>query len=399
MAAWAIALELGAMAELDRRRMAEARARGGSQQVAAEFVIDELAAALHLTDSATAIRAAVAWKLAGPLSATGQALAEGRIDFEKARTICDAVTGLTHTDMTAVQDQVLDSAERCTVGQLRPLLRKAVAAIAPEQDEQRTRQAEDSRRIELWPTPEGTVDLCGRDLPEADAHAAFNRLTALARCRQNDGDTRPLDLVRADVFLELLRGRLPADTLPPPQPTKQTNRGTSKSTNPPGCRCKATEDPVADVAAHIAERARGGLAAALANTPAGKRALLAAEAGERIRRALNELASPWCTTGASAGHGHDDYRPPAALRRHILQRDRRCMAPSCRRPAEQSDVDHTIPFHRGGPTCGCNLSVLCRFHHRAKQQPGWRVIQIWPGILLWITPNGHWRLTGPAHTR
>lgn len=248
MAAWAAAVELSAMSELDRRRMAEAKARGGSEQLAAEFVIDELATALHLTDSAAAVRAAIAWKLAGPLAATGHALAQGRIDFDKVRTICDAVTGLTHTQMTAVQDQILDAAGRCTVGQLRPLLRKAIAAIAPDQHERRTKNAQDSRRVELWPTPDGTVDLCGRDLPETDAHAAYNHLTALARARKQDGDTRPLDHIRADLFLECLHGLSPASS-PPKQrrpmphhranqspqarPTASTSQANNRSTPTP----------------------------------------------------------------------------------------------------------------------------------------------------------------------
>jgi hypothetical protein len=189
---------------------------------------------------------------------------------------------------------------------------------------------------------------------------------------------------------------LPANTA---KPTNAAKRGSSKSANQTGCHCGAGEDPVGAVAAQIAVQARGELAAALAGTPAGKRALLAAEAGERIRRALHDLATPWCSAGASGGHGHDSYRPPAALRRQVMERDGRCMAPSCRRPAHQADLDHTVPFHRGGATCACNLAVLCRHHHRLKQRPGWRVIHLWPGILLWITPTGHWRVTGPADRR
>ncbi|MGH3389504.1 MAG: HNH endonuclease, partial [Actinomadura sp.] len=60
------------------------------------------------------------------------------------------------------------------------------------------------------------------------------------------------------------------------------------------------------------------------------------------------------------------------------------------------DLDHTVPFHRGGPTCPCNLAPLCRGHHLLKQHPDWTLTQIWPGALLWITPTGHWHLTGPA---
>lgn len=70
MGAWSAALELAAISELDRRRTARARERGDSAALAAEFVIDEVAAALAMTDSAAAIRAAVAHRLSGPLAET-----------------------------------------------------------------------------------------------------------------------------------------------------------------------------------------------------------------------------------------------------------------------------------------------------------------------------------------
>ena len=421
MAAWAASVELAVIADLDRRRMAQARARSGSVQRAAEFVVDEIAAALCTTGTAAAIRAAMALKLAGPLAATGRALAEGRIDFEKARTVCDAVTGLTHVDATAVQDEVLEQAERCTVGQLRPLLRKAIAKIAPDQEEKRAQEALDSRRLELWPNLDGTADLSGRSLPEDEAQAAFNRVSAIAAARKSDGDTRPLDQIRADVFLDLLRGH--ATTAALTIPARPTKSGEPKKSERPQAATPAADDPIREIAALVADKARGELAAALAGSPEGKRALLVAEAGERIRRALHDLVMPWCSSRDSDGHsgsaycapaflrrlaieegarshlyGHGSraYRPPASLRRRVTERDSRCVFPTCRRPAAQADLDHTVPFHRGGPTAICNLAVLCRHHHQLKQQPGWRLIQIWPGVLLWVTPTGHWYLSTSA---
>jgi hypothetical protein len=40
--------------------------------------------------------------------------------------------------------------------------------------------------------------------------------------------------------------------------------------------------------------------------------------------------------------------------------------------------------------------MLCRHHHRLKQTPGWRLEHLWPGVLLWIGPTGHWKITAPA---
>ena len=40
--------------------------------------------------------------------------------------------------------------------------------------------------------------------------------------------------------------------------------------------------------------------------------------------------------------------------------------------------------------------MLCRRHHREKATPGWHIEHLWPGVILWITPTGHWRITAPA---
>jgi hypothetical protein len=84
------------------------------------------------------------------------------------------------------------------------------------------------------------------------------------------------------------------------------------------------------------------------------------------------------------------------MRRIIEERDGRCRYPGCRRPARRADIDHTIPHQRGGPTCPCNLSALCRRHHKLKQTKGWKLQQLWPGVFLWITPTGHWHIVTPV---
>lgn len=82
------------------------------------------------------------------------------------------------------------------------------------------------------------------------------------------------------------------------------------------------------------------------------------------------------------------YQPPASLRHLVTVRRRTCTAPGCRRPATACDLDHTIPFHRGGLTCECNLGPVCRHHHHAKQASGWHLDQPQPGILVWTLPHG-----------
>jgi hypothetical protein len=59
---------------------------------------------------------------------------------------------------------------------------------------------------------------------------------------------------------------------------------------------------------------------------------------------------------------------PPALRRAVIARDRHCQHPGCRRPAKWCDIDHKIPWSKGGETNRANLQLLCRFHHRLKHR-------------------------------
>jgi hypothetical protein len=126
--------------------------------------------------------------------------------------------------------------------------------------------------------------------------------------------------------------------------------------------------------------------------------LLMAEAAHRVKDAVAALKVHWCAGSTDAGgdpvHGHHGYRPPAAMRRLVAARDGTCRFPSCRAPATRCDHDHTLAHHKGGPTCPCNLALLCR-HHRLEQRPDWTLVQPRPGVLVWITPTGHGYTVGP----
>jgi hypothetical protein len=82
------------------------------------------------------------------------------------------------------------------------------------------------------------------------------------------------------------------------------------------------------------------------------------------------------------------YRPSPGLRHIVKIRSPRCGFPGCRRRAVRCDDDHTIPHHKGGKTCECNLHPLCRHHHQTKQAQGWQVTQPEPGVLIWTLPCG-----------
>jgi len=65
-----------------------------------------------------------------------------------------------------------------------------------------------------------------------------------------------------------------------------------------------------------------------------------------------------------------NYVPGLQARRFIALRDGTCRFPGCQAQAAAGDLDHRLPYARGGPTCDCNLQALCRHHHRLKHEGG-----------------------------
>jgi hypothetical protein len=64
---------------------------------------------------------------------------------------------------------------------------------------------------------------------------------------------------------------------------------------------------------------------------------------------------------------------PAHLRRAIRLRDQHCQYPGCRAPAAWCDVHHLVHWIRGGETNLENCALLCRRHHVACHEGGWKL--------------------------
>ena len=110
-----------------------------------------------------------------------------------------------------------------------------------------------------------------------------------------------------------------------------------------------------------------------------------------LARKMQFLETGPCTHARqSAG-----YRPAPSLAHLLRIRQRTCSYPGCRRPARRCDLDHVVPYDRGGATCECNLTPLCRRHHRGKQAPRWHLSQDLPGTLTWQLPHGRSYITTP----
>ena len=105
---------------------------------------------------------------------------------------------------------------------------------------------------------------------------------------------------------------------------------------------------------------------------------------------LKPVAVP---TGAAPDPG---YRPGAATLELIRWRDLTCRWPGCDRPAEKSDINHTVPWPNG-PTHPSNTKPYCRSHHLIKTFcAGWTDQQLPDGTIILTAPTGH-TYTTEAH--
>jgi len=118
-------------------------------------------------------------------------------------------------------------------------------------------------------------------------------------------------------------------------------------------------------------------------------------AAARAASHIQDYARQSAAGGCAHAMASESYRPPPRIREHVAARDCSCRFGPCGQPAWRTDLDHTVPWHKGGATCPCNLGGCCRTHHKIKQLRGWKLEQPQPGIFRWTTPAGHSYLVQP----
>ncbi|MGI8332802.1 DUF222 domain-containing protein [Actinomadura scrupuli] len=412
---WTQSVELRAVAELSRRRGAAASGPAGPETT--KRLIDEVSLALTVSTGAAWGLVQLARALVERLPETRKSLSAGRIDAARAAVICDGLFGTSDELAARVERTVNAKAPALTLVKLKRLVRGALLDADPAAAGKRTSTAREGRRVMLSPNASGTSDLTGRDLDADEAGVIYHRLTSLAREMKADGDVRTIDELRADLYAALLRGApLPeAARSPRTAPAgKDPEDGPEEAGPGAGSRARAPEDAdksdisaaverqIARGLARVADRhLRGLLTQASRAGRTGSRVALITQAVQAMTDGLADTRRQWCgTAGAfqAAGpgrHGHEGYRPPAAMRRHVRRRHPTCVFPTCDRRSTACDVDHTQPHDQGGVTCACNLAPLCRWHHQAKQHHRWSLYQPWPGLLIWVTPAGIWHIVTP----
>jgi hypothetical protein len=315
---------------------------------------------------------------------------------------------------------VLPGAAALSRGRLRATLTRAVLAADAAFAEQCRAAAERAADVRMHPTEAGMSALVA-ELPAPVAAACWATVNELAWMRKHDGDDRPIGQLRAVTMADLMLR--PWDTTRPavtamldviaPLPSLRPPRADAMSPGQPQAQVPGEVAGQPITATHLRELVTqlnsvcpGGLQA-----PVGGTLQISVTDSDGVllatttRPELERLARAGCAEHPSAACGCpvltapaavDRYRPSPAQQRFGRARDRTCRHPGCGQPAARADLDHCIPYGKGGPTECTNLCCLCRRHHRLKTfAPGWRFVLTDQGVLRVTTPSGITRSTRP----
>lgn len=334
----------------------------------------ELRAALRVSRRVAETELGLAHDLRVRLPSLFGALVEGRVDRARAKKLADLTGHLSVAEARTVTDGLLADARRWTTGQLSERIRRACIEADPDSAKQRFVESCRDRRVESWPDTDGTVTLAGIGLDPVEVASAKELINRLARERNTAGEDRSMDQLRADVFTDLVNGRV------------QTTSGEGTT----GVRAGSVHLLV-DLAT---------LAGMCENTAdlAGY-GPVAADIARQVTKKLGEGVWDWTAThpetGMPAADGTTRRRPTASQVRKVKTRNRTCVAPGCRMPTIDCDIDHTRPWADTGRTDSKDLAALCRHDHCIRHQTGWTYQRLADGDYLWTSPlGGHYTTSG-----
>ncbi|MEO6082214.1 MAG: DUF222 domain-containing protein [Umezawaea sp.] len=314
-----------------------------------EYRAERIGLLLAWTPRWAADRLDLAEKVSERLPASLRALEAGEIDLYKVQTIYELTMNLSREHAREVEGRVLERAGSQTGAQMRQRARRIVLRVDPTGARERATAAKAARCFGL-DVEEDDMARVFALVPADKAVAISRRADTIAR-RIKDG--RTLDQRRADVVCDLLLGT-------------PSNVRVELQVTVPVTMLMGLDDQPGELAGY------GPITAELARELAGD---------ATWRRLLTDPQGRLLEVGRST------YRPPAALRDFVRARDKHCVFPGCSVAASRCDIDHTIAFPEG-ETSAANLGVMCRAHHRVKQDRRWNVEQTSPGRFEWTTPTG-----------
>ena len=295
----------------------------------------------------------------GTLPLLSQALARGELSYAKVRELTRVATPETEERLLAVgRAGTAEHVERIVRG-WRRVDRQAEAREAARQHA--------GRALHVYQDEDGTVRVRGRLAPEVGALL----IKALAAARETlyqrrsdqalDADPPTMEQQQADALGLLAETALHHGIDP----------------GAPGERYQVVVHVDAAVLTDPDQAGQSVLEDGL-RVPAGTSQRLACDASRVVMRHDGD--------GRLLEVGARTRTIPPAIRRALHRRDRGCRFPGCGLPFGQGH--HIRHWAQGGPTTLSNLALLCRRHHRAVHEEGYKLDRLPDGELRFHRPDG-----------
>ncbi|WP_324273336.1 HNH endonuclease signature motif containing protein [Blastococcus brunescens] len=373
-----------------------------------EFFPDELALILTCSRTAATQSWEVSTTLLRRLPATWAALADGVLDWPRARAIALELgwPGRESPDdvLAAVEAAVLPQAAGLSIHRLRALVRGELIAADPAAADRRRKRAERAADVTVRGLGDGMGEVRAT-MPYPEAAAVRSAADAQARALKKAGDERAIGQLRSMALHD--RMTCPWEDRPAVsahvEVVASLDTLESAAAGAPGAgRAPVLVDgePVtAALARDLLERLDALCPGGLQAPTDGTLSLSVVDADGRLLAAVTrrELeAAVRCGQGLGPPPSVDRYQPSPAQRRFARIRDRTCRHPGCGNRAGWADLDHVVAHADGGDTDCTNLCCLCRRHHRLKTHArGWCYAMTPEGVLTVTTPSGVTRVSRP----
>ena len=383
-----------------------------------DAIREEISTALRLSGQAAHERLVTSRLLAGPMTATLDALACGSITASHARVVTDAAkrlpgwiasigpdaASLRPVDVAEraeftracglLQDRVVRVAARGTLAHTRAAAGRAVLAIDADGAARRRAQVRKTRDAFVLPGEDGHSLFAVRLLTE-QAYACLARVDALAHddrliteCDASIGERRAeaaYALLLADAA-----GIDPASTTPSSSTANSATNGSGTVDGVPQPRLRAHLDITIDLPTLLGlhdDTANAGVAEIAGVGPVGTDVVRGLLADPDVAFTMRRLVTD-PLTGHLLDYGRKTYAIPDRLRDFITARDRTCRFPGCRRKAANCQVDHADAWSDDGETSRSNTGALCTRHHQLKTHAGWTITNSQTdGSCTWTSPH------------
>ncbi|MHA7275315.1 HNH endonuclease signature motif containing protein [Arthrobacter sp. Hz1] len=389
--------------DLQAERSRAGRGEWGFEQTLAA---SEIGAALHLPERTAGFLVDHSVLLTRHCPATLNALEDGRLSRRHAWAVAEETSSMprTATDEFAAdyESRLITLAGRTTVTKFCRQAGRLREALHPESITTRHQKAVRERGVLLNPAYDGMAWLAAY-LPVEDAAGIYHRVDTAARNLQGPDEPRTLTQLRADVLVDALTSAGPG-SVGETNPERATGDSLTRSRAGSQAEAPGEGNQSRDSDSFWGVQAKVFVTVPVLTLLGGDvpgelegYGPIDPETARKLAGHAPSFTRILCHphTGARLGADATTYRVPKDLQDAVRVRDGTCRHPGCNRLAVFCELDHTIPWSRGGRTSYSNLSALCKRHHMFKTEGFWHYTQPEPGTIIAISPAGETYLTKP----